>query len=392
MAYKRLKLTRYIAGQACKQIMASVISGSTFSDAIETRTDKYILGWKGNLVSDITAITSDGVIYNEGFFDRQYSVNHPDLYLSGYNQEVEPTASDIIDMVQFGDYSFNLTYPTAFGTSYATMMTPTVTEWYREPHDVVIYQPSAALSATSEIQHVVNKINFNITTESPDLLYGIISGNTLIAYVPNVTLSGNTVYAATGIVEGSLPFNYLFEQPLNFNMRFSPFDLAYGIISEDTIYSTSANIVYSPSANNDDDINRIYYNPFKLKNMYNYNWNTEVNLIDPTTINGMRVYLKVGKCGEQMWLTYKYYRETADPLQEYESAERVYGLYKLIPFEGHKSNIYSIRVYNSGLNDAINNITIKNKIKAIVEKSIIKAVKKIAPSNTQFWYIDWVSR
>jgi len=404
LSFKRLKLKKYSAGPAVKQALVTILSGSVSGSITdEIRTDKYIFGWEGNLSTD-TSLSANSIIFNEGFFDRQYSINHPDITtFNGYNLKVDPTNSDITDLIQFGNYAFNLTNATTYGTGYATVTQLTSNEavsgdisgsYYYEPHQVVTYVPD---TTASEIQYYITKMNFNITPESPDIVYGLLSGNNFILYVPDVFTSGNIVYSLSGGIPNSLPFNYILEQPLNYQVKFSALDVVWGDISGNTtfVYAISAVSgatgpdhpdIYAVSPEND-DTNIIYYNPFKCKNMYNNNWNIEVTR--PDILYGCRDYLRIGKTQNQPWLCYKYYRETYNDIQEFELIERVRGLYKLVPFAGHKSNIYSIRITNSGLNESITDENIKSNIKKIVEKAIIKAVRKIAPSYTQLWYIDW---
>ena len=198
-----------------------------------------------------------------------------------------------------------------------------------------------------------------------------------------------------------IQFNYMMEQPLTVPIYFPPAPKVFGYVDNPTssnfepitCYVLDLNTVLSaslisPDADYISKGETEYYNPFKLKNMYNYNWNMEITR--PDTLYGVRSYFKVGTCADKLWMSYKYYREIPTIVQEFENAERVAGLYKLVPYEGHKSNIYSLRVFNSGLNESISDITIRSDIQNIVEKSFIKAVKKMGMSSTQLWYIDWL--
>jgi hypothetical protein len=186
------------------------------------------------------------------------------------------------------------------------------------------------------------------------------------------------------------------EQPLNYSVKFNRAGLVYGDITGDitVVYTppsatlTGTNDLYSPYAN-EDDPNKIYVNPFQLKNMYDYNWQNRVDH-NRQVITGIREYVRVGKTQNTIWLAYKYYVEGITPnVQSYELVERVKGLYKFRANDGHKSNIYSIRIKNSGLNELLTNSYVKTKIRDIIEETVHTAVKKIAPSNTQLWKIMW---
>lgn len=396
MAYKRIRLLKYVAGLSTKQALCQLLSGAA-SDSItdEIRSDKYVMGWTGNLATSPT-LTADSTMYMEGFFERQYSVNHPNLVSNGYNLYVKPTDSDVNDVIQYGDYAFNLTNATTMGTQYASTVQPVTADWQLDKHELVTYVPG---TTSAEIQHIINRINFNITPESPDIVYGMLSGSTLIMYVPDVLTRGTTVYSLSSGLIDSLPFNYILEQPLNYSLNFGSVNTAYGglvsgsVTSGDAlyfVYSVNATLpspyVYSPDTNAPQD-NIIYYNPFKCKNMYNYNWNTEVTL--PDILYGARNYNHIGRTQNQMWLSYNYYREDPSIVDDFELVERIYGLYKFTPYDGHKSNVYSIRIYNSGLNEGITDTSVRGEIQNIVEKAMLKSIKKISPAGTQLWMLDW---
>lgn len=376
---KRFKLNKYIAGTGMKEIYGSILSGSITPNVL-VKSDMYILGQKGIILTNPT-VSADSTIYNIGLFEKEYSVNNPDIYTNGYDLGVRATDADIIDTVQFGDFCFNLTNNTSEGTRYT--LNNSTSSYYTEPHEVVTYTPGT--SGTS-IDLIINKINFNITDEN--LVYGLISGDNIILYVKDFI--DNNVYSVPNR-PGSLPFNYLLEQPLLYNSKFAREGLVYGLISgSDNIAYTpfnSSNILYSPYAD-DTEENIIYMNPFRLKNMYNNNWQIEINRND-NSLSGMRNYIACGNTQNTIWLSYIYAREQYNILQLYELVERIRGLYKYKGFEGHKSNIYSIRINNSGLNQSMTNDTVKVKLRQIIEQTILNVVKKLSPAHTQLLDIQY---
>ena len=159
----------------------------------------------------------------------------------------------------------------------------------------------------------------------------------------------------------------------------------------DTLVTAADSEVYSPNASAE-TMSKILLNPFALKNMYNYNWNVEANR-KTKQLTGVRNYVKCGKTQDQMWMSYRYFRENEDVTQNYEYIERTYGLYKFQPANGHKSNVYSVRVNNSGLTDdqrePAATRTAKAQLRGIIEGVIKEAVKKIAPVSTHLWMVDW---
>lgn len=376
---KRFKLNKYVAGVGMKEIHGSILSGSITPNTF-VKSDMYILGLKGVILTN-PIISADSTIYNIGLFEREYSVNNPDIYSNGSDLEVRATDADIIDTIQFGDFCFNLSNNTSEGTRYT--LAENTSSYYTEPHEVVTYTPG---TSGDSIDLIINKINFNITDEN--LVYGLISGDNIILYVKD-----NTNYEVYSIPNrpGSLPFNYLLEQPLLYNSKFAREGLVYGVLSGITgiAYTpfNSSNILYSPYA---DDVqeNIIYMNPFRLKNMYNNNWQIEINRSD-NSLSGMRNYTACGNTQNTIWLSYNYVREQYNVLQLYELVERIRGLYKYKGFEGHKSNIYSIRINNSGLNQSMTNDTVKTKLREIIEQTVLNVVKKIAPAHTQLLDIQY---
>ena len=415
---KRMKLKRIVAGESTKQIYGTILSGSNINNInLEIWSDVYIAGQEGNLFSTTQPLTADETLYNVGYFDRQYSIQNPNIN-NGCDLKVNPTDSDIMDMIQFGDYAFNLTNETSLGTEYNLMTTQTIgnswyynthDEVYKEPHEIAIYPTTGDLSGQladgsdelSGVAQTIKYLPFNITPERPDIVFGYMSGGELFVYVKDLSANSDTVYSLSGGLLNSLPFTYLMEQSLNNSLTFGRDGFAYGGVSGSNLFVYSplvsggtADEVYSPYP---EDANKfeIYYNPFKLKNMYNYNWNCEYDA-EIDEMKGARDYLKVGKSQEHLWLSYKYYRDYPTSVQEFELVERVGGLYKYRPIEGHKSNIYSIRIFNSGLNEGLDNTdeqkVIQTNLRNIIDTTIRNVVKKIAPSSTQLWKVDWVGR
>ena len=405
---KRIKLNRLVAGPAVKEIYGTILSGAVIPDT-EVWRDIYVAGQQGNLLTS-TNLTADSTLYNVGFFEREYSVKNPDLVEHGVELGVKPTNSDIMDIIQFGNYAFNLTNETTMGTQYALETTPDISGYYLEPHELAVYPSMDDLSGQladgsdelSGVAFTIKDITFNVTPERPDIVYGLLSGGSIIVYVKDLSANSDTVYSLSAGVPNSLPFAYLMEQPLQYSLNFGRDAFAYGGVSGFStpfLYTPliSGNVeqsVYSPYGN-DGNTFQIYYNPFKLKNMYNYNWNCEYNA-STQELTAVRDYLKVGKSQGHLWLSYKYFRETVADIQEFELIERIAGLYKYQAIEGHKSNIYSIRIFNSGLNedlkDSPEELSVQRDLRNIIEETVQNVVKKIAPTSTQLWKIEWEGR
>ena len=394
---KRFRIKDFIAGPAAKEFNADILSGTQqellSGNPANLWSDLYVAGISGNILTDTYTVV-DATIYNAGWFERKYSERNPDLIPGATSLDMKPTESDIIDAVQFGDYAFLLTNATTMGTQYnrTTKYDTDDTTWFREPHRIVTY---VAGTSGDEIDIVCSGMTFNIVAESPDIVFGYLAGSTVYLYVKDLSgsvLDSTTVYSLSAGIPGNLPFNYLLEQPLRYPLSFARDGIVYGEIATSVVYTLSASLtgtqfLYSPYAD-DDSENKMYVNPFKLKNMYDNNWESRINH-DSHNLDGARDYLKVGKTQETLWLSYKYYTETPTIVQDFQLVERVKGLYKYRPVEGHKSNIYSIRINNSGLNSLLTDEDLKTTLRDIIEETVMTAVKKIAPATTQLWQIIW---
>lgn len=79
-----------------------------------------------------------------------------------------------------------------------------------------------------------------------------------------------------------------------------------------------------------------------------------------------------------------------DTFSKYEQIERIKGFSRLDSNDTkHKSNLFSIRIKNTNLNEAIEDETLRENIQTSIEKSIRDVIKKITPANTQLWKIEW---
>jgi len=399
---KRFKLNKYTAGPGTKQAMGTILSGNASDLMLSalplTTNSLYIAGWSG-VISDGATITADTYLYAAELFGRRYSEENPDIVTDGVGLDMLPTDSPIQDIIQFGNYAFSLTDETISGTSYALETTPDDDNWLTEPHQIVTY----VSGEPGVIDKVIGNVNSGLIETST--AYGFWNGTEFELYVQ--TIDGPVYsYDADEEDKKSLPFAYLMEQPLNTSVHFQSLKAAYGISgdAEMIMYTpqpgsgldkwtpdSRINAFYSNEPLDPDDVNKIYFNPFKLKNMYNYNWNSEYN-VDTEYLTAIRNYNKVGKSQQSIWLSYKYIREVGTIVQEFDLVERIKGLYKYRPKANHKSNIYSIEIADSGLNDAMEDGAIKTKLRELVEHSIHKAVKKIAPASTQLWKIEYTGR
>ncbi len=433
---KRLRLRRFAGGPSSKFTMADVMEGPSES-TITTVVEPMVTMAHGQFESinddPYVMYDNDQLLYRYTWFEKDYYPNNPELsgtfVSNGFDLQVRPNTDEPIDMIQFGDYLFALTDLSTQNISSATNTDPTAMKWVEESNSVVTYIPLASLSTfmSGGFQHIVDirsmtpvpsadwptsgslidltisGVNFNAISNVYDEIYGdwvTISGIPMIrTYVKSLDPNSEFFNVCYGPGGGQLiPMNFLQEIPLIVLVKFNDEATVYadydnGIGGNKSVYSTGdllsgQEIVYGPTSGK----NKIYVNPLQLKNMYNYNYNVPVTP-SRDSLNGVRSYLRVGKAQTLGWLCYKYFDDASSPMATYDLIERIKGLYKFRFPHLHKSNIFSVRINNSGLNNSIRDIPagqdFKNYIKPIIEKAVIDVSKKLAPAGTQFWRIIW---
>ena len=168
---------------------------------------------------------------------------------------------------------------------------------------------------------------------------------------------------------------------------------------------------------------KILVNPMKLKNIYDNSFQTEMDS-ENSVLKGFRSYTGIGTMQDSIWLSYKYSRDIVEDeeywnfTRNFQFVERIKGLYKMASLAKHKSNIFSIRIKDSGLNGDISqgqlgkvlsvyeslqpapigligNVTTedaKTKLRSLVETEVKTMLEKIAPTETQLWQILWEGR
>lgn len=426
---KRLRIRRFTGGASSKFLMTDIMEGATAETLAVTEP---MVSWVHGQFSDINddpyqLYSNDQLLYRYEWFEKQYYPNNPDLsgvfVTNGVDLQVRPDTAEPIDMVQFGDYVFALTDLATKNISSATTTWPTPSNWTEENTSVVTYIPIASLSAGISGGHQVlidirtmtsipsadwptsgslvdltlSGLDFNIVDGVYDEVYGEddpISGH--VVYVKSLDPNNEYYNVCYGSAAGfqKIPSNFLLETPLAALVRFNSNNEVFGddINGVSGVYSTGdmlsgQEIVYGPSSG----INKIYVNPLQLKNIYNPNYNLST-MSGREALAGIRKYIRVGKAQTLGWLCYKYFDDECSPMAEYDMIERVKGLYKFRFPHLHKSNIFSVRLKNSGLNNIIRDeagTSFKDYIKPIIEGAVKDVVKKLAPAGTQFWRIIW---
>ena len=286
-------------------------------------------------------------------------------------------------------------------------------QWHVDNDGVVYYHPSArdelfVIDENSPLVPFTDRYDESGELNGRDYLPGVVPTNAIyeVSSVAEGVIPDNII---DGIVTGEypqrcqIPWNYLTEQNLqtnHFKSKFEFFDTETVIANQYPIY-----------VNKSDQLNVLYpevmsAQSFRLKNMYDPNWQTDITQSDFTaerTLNGMRKYYNVGRDSNNIWLAYTYRDiENINNFDQFELLERIEGFYKLSSCPLHKSNVYSILIENSGLNERLLrgdhtadsnspafNEAIKIKVQELVEQNIRKLIDKVAPVHTQLWRIIW---
>jgi hypothetical protein len=389
---KRIKLKKYVAGKDIKECICSIYeAGEQFPEY----EGFMIAGWAGD-ISYNSSVSSDFTLYSDEMFVRKYPFA---------DAEMKPTSAKIVDLVQFNDFNFALTKETTNGTEYNISTTGEEENWEKDKHQVVKYEPDPTGENCCKVEQIFDKTN--IIFNDDVYVYGEIYPDNVFAYA-DLSYPCNPLYMVEdfdNMINRGLPFAYLMEQNLNKGVEWGRIREIYGEVENDLFMYANQELDTVFSKYEDDpekDRDKIYFNPFKLKNMYNWNWNVEYNTVTGK-LTGIRDYESAGNSQNTIWLGYYYYKDPAkgsddicaelEPeniIENYMLIERIKGLYKYKQSDGHKSNIYSIRIVNSGLNDRMPESDVKNRLRDLVSNSVREAVKKIAPASTQLWQIQYV--
>jgi hypothetical protein len=390
---KRLKLKNFVAGQGNRQFLVEALSGATPS-GLNVNLGMFTMfgGVTGDVLTDPGEAASDGVLYDSNWFTREYSVNHDDYTPNGRDLQYRAPDAPILDMVQFGNYTFNLSDLSISGVSYAKQVYrewDSQRVWKTDPHQICTYVPGSSACIPDVI---IEKTSFSIGNV---YVFADMVDGEMYVFVKNLssTVSDITNNPYETLNCFKLPFNYLMEEPLKYNPHFihdlyGDWDDSEGayLVFGENLDSVSLSAMYCPEGNRE---NRVYMNPTMAKNMYNYNFNVEVQRDALTGVaTGWRDYFGIGGTQHTLWLKYNYWRETEDGFEKYDLAERVRGLFKFKPADTHKSNIFSVRINNSGLN-MIADLGLRGKIQTIVEETLLDIMKKITPAHTQLWKVEW---
>jgi len=169
----------------------------------------------------------------------------------------------------------------------------------------------------------------------------------------------------------------------------------------------------------DFDAGEMYMDEFTMHNFMDYKYDVDATINDVLSgihevvqLSGTRYYDRIGTGTSIIWASYKTGQDYANadtvslsvsgdqPLliesvgfksggaYDYQYIEKIRGVNRSNTDE-HKSNIYSIEIRNSNLNEAIEDDATRDLVHRIVERAVREFAEKAAPIHTQLWKIIW---
>jgi hypothetical protein len=173
----------------------------------------------------------------------------------------------------------------------------------------------------------------------------------------------------------------------------------------------------------DFDNGRMYMDSFAMHNEQDYKYDVDATISETVSaaensvnLYNTRQYSRIGTNETVIWASYtvgkNYANENAispHPIPEsdqtvvemvevtpttggafdYEYIEHLYGVNRSNIKTGHKSNIFSVEINNSNLNEAIEDDDLRASVHRIVERAIREFEEKVAPVHTKLWKIIW---
>lgn len=258
------------------------------------------------------------------------------------------------DIAQFNDYDFSLSKEVS-GKLSIPLDKFAFVDRYDDMNEVLISYDGTNFSSVSitpgmtdaEITKQLENVFGSANSTGVDKTF---IGKSYTTLNPRITISQEA---------GSLPFSYILETDMTKMQNIEP----YGTIE---------------------------VNLFKTKNHLKNDYNVCIDEYD--RLVSFRRYKSIGFNYDNMWLSYTV-DHTDSSVNEYltrnyETVENIAGMTKFKNTTNlHKSNIYSIRIFNSGLNAEGD---IYAALRDVFEKAVFNLMSKIAPAHCQLWKIEFI--
>jgi len=343
----KLFIEKIVIGDGLKKFKAHAVNEAL--TGVESDYDDVIVFAVRNPTGDTTSRDTNNTLYDVDSIQMNY--------FSGVGEDnsfqVPPIRHK--DIAQFNDFDFSLSTETS-GRLSLDLDKFTFTDRYDDFNNVLISYDgtdfgSVAITpgmSEAEILEELMKVFGPATPaggEGTDFI-----GKTFSELHPLISISAEA---------GSLPFSYVLETDLTRMQNVEP----YGSLE---------------------------INLFKTKNHLKNDYNVYID--DQDRLIAFRRYKAIGHNYENIWLSYTV--DQADQsvneyrTRNYETVEHIDGLAKYKDDSSlHKSSVYSIRIFNSGLNAEGE---IYTEIRNIFEKAVFNLMTKIAPAHCQLWKIEYI--
>ena len=366
----RFKTYEYIASNGIKSWVAELLPagyrnlGKKYKKFLNTNI--WYAGQRG-CVGDSRPVYTDETLYNGSFFERIFRNER------GEEIGVNSPNTRILNGIQFNDDCFYLSDKTYEKPKFSILSNASEhpDDWCIENNDIITYTTNDIYELKEYDRkligtHISNVENgawnmlpqFNYILET-DLQQPLVLTDEVITFVPGMYIDNE--------------------------LRFldKPLDEIVGECSYVNPYNINAQTQL-------------------IKNMYNSNYETELSNDD---LYGIRSYKNIGRNRGTFWMSYNILKD--NNVEKYEFVELINTFYKLNPsYIGkklHKSNIFSIEIKNSTLNEFFNmennrasaeanekSVEIKDELHSIIRESILNIIRKLSPSSTQLWKITFI--
>jgi hypothetical protein len=322
-------------------------------------------------------------LYEETLFSRIYSI--PKLA-----DDVTPPNKSIISITQFSNQEFSLCDIDGDDVSYVVANTG---EAVSEKYEIGLYggrTDDSPAQLTNQVEAGVVDAATASMFPLDSAAYGFDCGGGVYGLFVNNAADKIVYGSGSTTAKRNYMFEYTISPPEANDAR------AYGYSDGDSyglfVDNVDRKTVYG---SNESEKDSLAYNFTPTKNLYDNDWGIK---LDPQSklINTFRQYYGIGTSNNTLWLKYKVYSDWASvargggtaSMHDYEQIERIKGLYKLKNEEGHKSNVFNIKVKNSGLGGIFDSGG-EEKLKNSIKSTIKRFMEKVAPVNTQIWQVQF---
>lgn len=331
-----------------------------------------------------------GSLYDEQLLNRLYAITNQQ---STCSTPLEP----LISITQFANSEFALTESTVVAPTY---------DGTSDQHSIGTYTIGSDEKSYAVVNNTINTIDKMSIITNNSSVFGYSYNSVEYVFVKDSSVSNQEDFLVYSLSTSApdISKNYIMENRLtalpipDYTLWGALNNNNYQVYVQSDVDGTDGYLTCYRKGDitNEDDLS---YNFTPAKNIYDNNWSLQ---LDNNQLDAIREYTKIGNSNGSLYLKYRVYSGASDAsivtdsygtvsLYEYEMIERVNGLYKFRSDDGHKSNVFSIRIENSGIKHLVDptNVKYNQELKELLHNSVKKFVQKLIPANTQLWKIQF---